>query len=94
MIELEGGKQRLLECNTCILNMASSFETDNSEFFQNIFYGLQWLSLESREVNVIFWSPLRMESMTLTSFTLLINRCLVLISKSQLMLTDAKKVNL
>ena len=35
-----------------------------------------------------------MESMTLMSFTALINRRLVLISEYRLMLTDAKEVNL
>ena len=50
--------------------------------------GSQWSTLEPH-LKWEFYSPLRMESMTLTSFSAPINGRLVLISKFPMMLTDA-----
>lgn len=52
MTELKRDKQTLLENNYGILTMASNFVIDYSKFFQTVYYGSQWHSRETHEVQM------------------------------------------
>ena len=63
--------------------------TEQSDLFQTVFYGSWWHSLELREVRLKILESVKIKINDVDVFTAQIIRRLVMISKYQLMLTNA-----
>ena len=52
MTELKQGKRTLVEYKNGILDIAPNFDSDSSKFFNTVFCGSQWPSLEPCKVKI------------------------------------------